>query len=168
VTGSADDDGRNIVALDCPSLFDNAHDLLAKQSAADAPPPAGSAFSPSQDLPGRVDLSLTWINPVPIAQSAVAVQGVYGRADPADDFIDHREPAAGTGDCWNWYHFGTRDDAQPTTVRLRVSGLWPKQRYCFYTVYRTTKGYSKPTAIRCETAPWESQWGTPAQAPHRG
>jgi hypothetical protein len=156
-----------VAAITCPRLFDKAHGLLDQPSGLAAPPLAGVAFTPSQELPGRVDLSLTWINPVPISQSAVAIQGVYGQADPGDDFIDKEQPAAATGECWNWYHFGPRDDAQPETVRLRVNGLWPKQQYCFYTVFRIDKGYSRPTAIRCETATWQSTWGAPAQAPKK-
>jgi hypothetical protein len=163
----SNDGQRRIVAIACPRLLDGAHDLLEKESVRTAPPLAGVAFTPSQELPGRVDLSLSWINPVPISQSAIAIQGVYGQADSGDDFIVKEQPAAATGEYWNWYHFGTRDDAQPKTVRLRVSGLWPKQRYCFYTVFRIDKGYSKPTAIRCETATWKSEWGAPAQPPQK-
>lgn len=161
-------DGQQRVApVSCPRLFDKAHDLLAQQSNLAAPPLAGFAFTPSQELPGRVNLSLTWINPVPVSQSAVAIQGMYGQADPVDNFIDHQQPAAATGECWNWYHFGSRDDAQPTTVQLRVSGLWPSQQYCFYTVFRIDTGYSKPTTIRCETATWKPEWGVPAQPPQK-
>ena len=157
----------HIVAVTCPRLFDGTHDLLEKQSGLAAPPLAGFAFTPSQDLPGRVDLTLTWINSSPVYQSAVAIEGVYGQSNPNDDFIDHKQPAATTGECWNWYHFGPRDDAQPETVRLRVSGLWAKQQYCFYTAFRTDKGYSMPTTTRCETATWQSTWATPAQAPEK-
>ncbi|HEX3784269.1 MAG TPA: hypothetical protein VHX38_31815 [Pseudonocardiaceae bacterium] len=156
-----------IAALTCPRVFDKAHDLLVEQSGLAAPPLAGVAFTPSQGLPGRVDLTLTWINQVPVTQSAVGIEGVYGQADPNDGFIDHTQPAAATGECWNWYHFGPRDDAQPETVRLQVSGLWPEQQYCFYTVFRIDTGYSKPTAIRCLTATWKPEWGTPAQAPQK-
>lgn len=167
IKDNPDNSQRQIVAITCPRIFDKAHDLLVQQSGLAAPPLAGVVFTPSQELPGRVDLSLTWINPVPLSQSAVAMQGVYGQADPTDDFIDHEEPAAATGACWNWYHFGPRDDAQPETVRLRIIGLWPEQQYCFYTVFRIDQGYSKPTTIRCETATWNSEWGTPAQAPQK-
>jgi hypothetical protein len=158
---------RPIVAIKCARVFDGAHDLLAKESGLAAPPLAGFAFTPSQDLPGRVDLTLTWINPSPVYQSAVAIEGVYGQVDPGDYFIDHTEPAAATGECWNWYHYGIRDDAQPKTVELRVSELWPGQQYCFYTSFRTAAGYSKPTEIRCATATWRPEWGTPAQAPQK-
>ncbi|NEA56393.1 hypothetical protein G3I60_20145 [Streptomyces sp. SID13666] len=158
-------DEPQIDAIKCARLFDQAHDRLDKQSELAAPPLAGFVFTPSQEVPGRIDLTLTWINPIPIHQSAVALQGVYGQAVPNDDFIDHKQPAAATGECWNWYHFGPRDDAQPKTVRLRVSGLWPEQQYCFYTEFRTDKGYSKPTTIRCVRTTWKSEWGTPAQAP---
>ncbi|MFC1414362.1 hypothetical protein ACEZCY_34935 [Streptacidiphilus sp. N1-12] len=160
-----DDEQHRIDAIACPRLLDGAHDLLAKQSGLAAPPLAGFAFTPSQELPGRVDLTLTWINPSPVYQSAIAIEGVYGQTGSNDGFIDHKEPAAATGECWNWYHYGTRDDAQPETVRIQVSGLWPEQQYCFYTVFRTDKGYSKPTAIRCDTATWKPGWGVPAQAP---
>jgi hypothetical protein len=162
-----DSNDGQIVAITCPRLFDKAHDLLEEQSSLTAPPLAGVSFTPSQDIPGRVDLSLTWINPVPISQSAIVIQGVYGQPGLHDDFIDQQQPAAATGECWNWYHFEPRDDAQPETVRLRVSGLWPEQRYCFYTVFRIDQGYSKPTTIHCETATWKSEWGTPAQAPEK-
>ncbi|GHF63798.1 hypothetical protein FHX82_003108 [Amycolatopsis bartoniae] len=161
------DEGHDIALVSCPRLFDEAHDLLGKQSGLDPPPLAGFAFTPSQDVPGRVDLTLTWINEVPVAQSAVAVQGVYGQADPADNFIDHEQPAAASGECWNWYHFGPRDDAQPKTVRLRVGALWPQQQYCFYTAFRTDAGYSKPTGIRCATATWKPEWGAPAPVPQK-
>jgi hypothetical protein len=155
---------QRITSITCPRLFDKAHRLLESSPLA-APPLAGFAFTPSQDLPGRVDLTLAWINPQPITKSSVAIEGVYGQVGPNDEFIDHRQPAATTGECWNWYHYETRDDAQPETVRLQVNGLWPEQQYCFYTAFRTDKGYSKPTTIRCETATWKSTWGEPAQAP---
>lgn len=159
------DGQQQIASITCPRIFDKAHDILKSSLA--APPLAGFSFTPSQDIPGRVNLTLTWINPVPIAQSAVAIEGVYGQADPNDYFIDHQEPAAGTGECWNWYHYGPRDDAQPDVVHLQVSGLWPDQQYCFYTAFRTDKGYSEPTAIRCETATWKPEWGVPAQVPKK-
>jgi hypothetical protein len=159
------DDAQKIAIVSCSRIFDKAHDDLKSPLA--APPPAGFAFTPSLDLPGRVDLTLTWINSVPITQSAVAIEGVYGQADPNDYFIDHQEPAAGTGECWNWYHYGPREDAQPDVVRLQVSGLWPDQQYCFYTAFRIDTGYSEPTAIRCETATWKAEWGKPAQAPQK-
>lgn len=155
----------SISAITCPRIFDKAHDLLDQESTLAAPPPAGIAFTPNQYIPGRVDLTLTWINPSPISQSAIAIEGVYGQADPNDYFIDHQEPAAGTGGCWNWYHYGPRNDGQPESVRLQVTALWPYQQYCFYTVFRDETGYSKPTTVRCEVATWKSTWGAPAQAP---
>jgi hypothetical protein len=158
-------DDQHVPTVSCPRFFDNAHDLLERQSGLAAPPPAGAVFTPSQDHPGRVDLTLTWINPSPVFLGAVAVQGVYGQSEPADNFIDHQQPAAASGECWNWYHFAPRDDAQPKTVRLRVSALWPEQQYCFYTAFRTDKGYSKPTPIRCQTATWKPEWGSPAPVP---
>lgn len=158
---------QQIAAVSCPRIFDKAHDLLGKESGLAAPPLADFAFTPSQDIAGRVDLTLTWINPSPVYQSAIAIEGVYGQADPNDYFIDHQEPAAATGECWNWYHYGPRDDAQPDVVHLQVKGLWPDQQYCFYTAFRTDKGYSQPTVVRCETAAWKSDWGMPAQAPEK-
>jgi hypothetical protein len=92
---------------------------------------------------------------------------VYGQYDTDDQFIDHKQPAAAAGECWNWYHFGVRDDSQPKTVRLRVSQLWPGQRYCFYTSFRISTGYSKPSVIRCEIARWKAEWGLPAQVPQQ-
>jgi hypothetical protein len=154
---------QTIAPLACARVFDKAHGVLERESPLAAPPLADFAFTPSRDLPGRVDLTLTWINPIPIHQSAIAMEGVYGQADPNDDFIDHTQPAAATGECWNWYHFGPRDYAQPRIVRLSVDELWPGQRYCFYTEFRTETGYSKPTAIRCETATWKPSWGKPAR-----
>jgi hypothetical protein len=165
IKDNPDDSRYQITAVSCPRVFDKAHADLKSPLA--APPLAGFAFTPSQDLPGRDDLTLTWINPQPITESAVAIAGVYGQADTNDGFIDHSEPAAATGECWNWYHYGPRDDAQPETVRLRINGLWPGQQYCFYTMYRISTGYSKPTEIRCETAMWKPEWGTPAQAPQQ-
>lgn len=154
-----------IVQLKCPRLFDRAHTILEKQSPLQAPPAPGIAFTPNSDLTGRVDLTLSWINRVPISQSAVAIQGVYGEGDTTDYFIDHKEPAATTGECWNWYHYTPRDDAQPKEVYVRVEGLWPGQRYCLYTAFRTNNGYSKPSAIFCRTATWKPGWGMPSQAP---
>ncbi|PZS17596.1 MAG: hypothetical protein DLM57_08035 [Pseudonocardiales bacterium] len=151
----------------CPRVFDRAHRILATESPLAAPPDPGVAFTPSADLPGRVDLTLTWINAVPVTQGAVAMQGVYGAGDPIDYFIDHSEPAAATGECWNWYHYVPGDDAQPKKVYIRVYGLWPEQQYCFYTVYRISGGYSRPSPIMCQTATWKSAWGKPAQAPSK-
>lgn len=153
--------------VQCPRVFDKAHDLLATESPLSAPSIPGIAFTPDADLPGRVDLTLTWINTVAVTQAAVAIEGVYGEADPTDYFVDHSEPAAATGECWNWYHYVAGDDAQPKKVYLRIYGLWPQQRYCFYTVYRITSGYSKPSAISCEEATWRSDWGKPAQVPRK-
>lgn len=153
-----------ISKVSCPRVFDKAHHVLRTESPLAAPPHPGIAFTPDPDLPGRVDLTLTWINAVPVTRGAVAMQGVYGTGDPTDYFIDHSEPAAATGECWNWYHYVPGDDAQPKKVYIRVYGLWPEQRYCFYTVYRISTGYSKPSPVICQTATWDPAWGKPAQA----
>lgn len=148
-------------------MFDQAHSILGGESPLAAPPPPGISFTPSADLPGRVNLALAWVNPVEVAQSAVAIEGVYGQADATDYYIDHKQPSAATGECWNWYHYEPRNDAQPKVVRIEVDGLWPEQQYCIYTVFRTNVGYSKPTPITCQLAPWKAAWGKPAQAPRK-
>ncbi|UOZ10197.1 hypothetical protein [Amycolatopsis sp. WQ 127309] len=158
---------QNVALVECPRLFDEAHELLIHQSQLAAPPVAGSAFTSSQELAGRVDLTVSWVNPTPLTQAAIAIEGVYGTNESGDDYIDHRQPAAAPGQCWNWYHFATRDDAQPAKVHFRVSALWPGQTYCFYTSFRIDTGYSKPTDIRCEKASWKPEWGKPAAVPGR-
>lgn len=155
----------SLVTVTCPRLFDKAHGILQDESTLAAPPMPGVSFTPSSDLPGRVDLALAWVNPVEVTQAAVAVEGVYGEVDRTDRYIDHQQPSATTGECWNWYHYEPRDDSQPKVVRMDVDGLWAGQQYCFYTVFRISTGYSKPTQIFCRVAPWKKAWGTPVQAP---
>jgi hypothetical protein len=72
--GSATD----LVTVTCPRLLDNAHGILQDESTLAAPPTPGISFTPSSDLPGRVDLALAWVNPLEVTQAAVAVEGVYG------------------------------------------------------------------------------------------
>lgn len=159
-------DQRPIMKVACPRVFDRARDILAAESPLPAPPTPGVSFTKSLDLSGRIDLNLTWINSVAVSQTAVAVQGVYGEVDPTDFFIDHTEPKASPGGCWNWYHYNPRDDAAPKTVDIQVKGLWPDQQYCFYIVYQVNGGYSKPSPVYCQVAMWEPGWGDPAQAPN--
>jgi hypothetical protein len=150
----------------CPRVFDDARDILTKESRRPSPPEPGLRFVPSQDLPGRVDARLAWQNPVGVSKWVVAVSGHYGALDPSDDHVDHTEPAAASGQCWDWYHQGPSDDAQPKTVRASVQGLWPEQRYCFYVAYKDSSGgWSKPSSIFCQAATWQSSWGTPARLP---
>lgn len=156
---------QKIAKVECPRLFDKAHSVLESESPLATPPNPSINFTPSEDLPGRVDLALAWVNPVDVTQSAIAIEGVYGRADVTDYFIDHHQPSAATGECWNWYHYEPRNDAQPKVVRIEVDGLWPEQQYCLYTVFRISSGYSKPTPIVCQVAPWKTTWGRATQAP---
>jgi hypothetical protein len=162
---SNDGGQRRIVKVACPRVFDRAHEILASVSPLAAPPIPGVSFTQSLDLTGRVDLNLTWINSVAVSQTAVAVQGVYGEVDQTDFFIDHTEPKASSGGCWNWYHYNPRDDAAPKTVDIQVKGLWPDQQYCFFIAYQVNGVYSKPSPVYCQVATWEPGWGKPAQAP---
>lgn len=146
----------------CPNLLTGARTELLAESSVAAPPKAGIRFEPSVTEPGRVDAYLAWINPADLQDVAVGMSGVYGTKSSGDGWIDHSQPAGSSGECWNWYAYAARDDAQPETVALVVGGLWPKQKYCFYDMYKIVGGgWSKPSGITCKVANWQESWGTP-------
>jgi hypothetical protein len=156
-----------LVDAPCSQVFGKAHQTqMASPFTLTPPPQPGLRFIPDQQLPGRVDAVMAWQNAVPVQKAGVAVSGHYGEPDPSDDFIDHTEPGAASGQCWDWYHYAVSDDAQPRTIRVTVKGLWPGQNYCFYASYKDADGnWSRPTDIFCQNATWDKSWGTPARLP---
>lgn len=153
---------NNVKVVSCPNLLHGAHSELLAESKASPPPLTGVRFEPSTTEPGRVDAYFAWINKSDLQEVSVAVSGVYGVPSTGDGWIDHSQPAGSSGQCWNWYSYGSRDDAQPETVALVITGLWPKQKYCFFNMYKTTAGgWSQPSTIACKVAPWQQSWGTP-------
>lgn len=153
---------NSITVKQCPNLIAGAHAALLAESSAVAPPTAGIRFEPSTTDPGRVDAYVAWINPSDLQEVSIAMSGVYGAPASADGWVDHAQPAGSSGECWNWYAYGARNDAQPETVSLVITGLWPKQKYCYYNMYKIPGGgWSRPSAITCDTAPWVEGWGVP-------
>ena len=153
---------NSIAVVKCPDRIIKARAELLAESAASAPPMAGIRFEPSTTQPGQVDAYIAWINPSDMQESAIAISGVYGVPNSSDGWIDHTQPAGSSGQCWNWYSYGARNDAQPKTVALVLTGLWPKQKYCFWNMYKTTDGgWSKPSKETCKVAAWNQSWGVP-------
>jgi hypothetical protein len=147
----------------CPQLFDQARLILDKEATAAAPGDPGANFTPSISLPGRMTLSVAWMNPVPLQEGVVAIAGRYGAQVASDYYIDHTQPSASPGECWNWYSYIPKDDSEPLKVQTSIDGLWPNERYCFYTAFKTSAGaWSRPSEIKCLTSTWNSSWGTPA------
>jgi hypothetical protein len=137
----------------CPDRITKAREILLRESSAVAPAKAGIRFEPSTTEPGRVDAYLAWINPSDLQEGAIAMSGVYGVPSSSDGWVDQSQPSGSSGQCWNWYAYAARDDAQPETVSLVITGLWAKQKYCFYDMYKTTGGgWSKPSAVACKVA----------------
>lgn len=154
---------RSIHHINCPDLMTHAHQILMTESRAPAPPRASIRFAPSTYDAGRLDAYVAWQNRSDLSSSAIAVRGLYGERAKSDERIDHREPSASSGQCWNWYTYGARNDEQPQTVDILVPGLWPDQTYCFYNMFKLVgSGWSKPTRIECLKTPWKESWGMPA------
>ena len=153
---------NSIPVKQCRNLLTNANRELLSESSAVAPPEAGIRFEPSTTEPGRVDAYIAWINPSDLQAGAIAISGVYGIPASGDGWIDYSQPSGSCGECWNWYSYAARNDAQPETVSLVITGLWPKQKYCFYDMYKTTAGgWSKPSSVACAVASWQKEWGIP-------
>lgn len=111
-------------------------------------------------------LTIAWLNSLPLQEGAVGIAGRYGTPAASDYYIDHHQPSAVTGQCWNWYSYIPKDDAQPLKMYTRIDGLWPDETYCLYTMFKGSRGgWSQPTEVQCLTASWDSSWGAPA-SPH--
>lgn len=149
-------------AIDCPQYLGESHEILLKGE--DSPPKnVAFAVTPSKAFDGRVSVTFSWLNEVGVYRAAVAISGVYGHPNPGDDFVVHAQPAATTGDCWNWYSYIPRKPAQPNSLNTVVDGLWANQEYCFYASYQKSEksDWSQPSDIECFITTWKPKWGIP-------
>jgi len=100
------------------------------------------------------------------ANGLVEVLGRYGRPNNADEptHTDGR-PIPAEGVCGNWYRRYMQPDDGERGIYL--DGLWPNERYCFAVNSSDPGGGVREpypsilTVPVCETAPWNSVWGTP-------